>query len=132
LRRVARLGDGWLASAYNTTPKIFTQALADLGTMLSDAGRDPSQFPNSLATMMFNVAEDEAAAEFLTKAAASSLDRSPEETGERLMFGSPEQLAKKVAAYEQAGLQRMFLWPIDADPDSQIQRFADQVMPLLR
>ena len=132
LKRVARLGDGWLASAYNTTPKIFTQALGDLGTMLSSEGRDASTFPNSLATMMFNVAEDEAAAELLTEAAASSLGRSQEEIGERLMFGSPEQLAEKVAAYEQAGLQRMFLWPVDSDPVAQIARFAERVIPLLR
>src|SRR6266487_4019939 len=30
LRRVARLGDGWLASAYNTTPELFTEARARL------------------------------------------------------------------------------------------------------
>src|SRR6266508_2982972 len=28
LRRVARLGDGWLASAYNTTPELFADARA--------------------------------------------------------------------------------------------------------
>jgi alkanesulfonate monooxygenase SsuD/methylene tetrahydromethanopterin reductase-like flavin-dependent oxidoreductase (luciferase family) len=26
LRRVARLGEGWLASAYNTTPALFAEA----------------------------------------------------------------------------------------------------------
>jgi alkanesulfonate monooxygenase SsuD/methylene tetrahydromethanopterin reductase-like flavin-dependent oxidoreductase (luciferase family) len=131
LQRVAALADGWLASAYNTTPKIFAEAKTSLGSMLSDAGRDPSRFPNSLATMMFSVAEDGSAVEFLTNAAAARLGRSPEEIGERLMFGSPEQLAEKIAAYEQAGLQRMFLWPVDLDPVAQLRRFADRVMPLV-
>jgi len=40
LRRVARLGDGWLASAYNTTPERFAQALKSLGEALGAAGKD--------------------------------------------------------------------------------------------
>jgi alkanesulfonate monooxygenase SsuD/methylene tetrahydromethanopterin reductase-like flavin-dependent oxidoreductase (luciferase family) len=31
MRRVARAGDGWLASAYSTTPEAFTAALEVLG-----------------------------------------------------------------------------------------------------
>ena len=34
LRRVARLGDGWLASAYNTTPDSFRDGLDRLGEEL--------------------------------------------------------------------------------------------------
>src|SRR5262249_35676473 len=34
LRRVARLADGWLASAYNTTPELFAGARARLGDHL--------------------------------------------------------------------------------------------------
>ena len=41
LRRVARLADGWLASAYNTTPDRFAAARAKL----------PEGFPSALATM---------------------------------------------------------------------------------
>src|SRR5215207_9267181 len=38
LRRVARLGDGWLASAYNTTPERFAAAHAALGDALRARG----------------------------------------------------------------------------------------------
>ena len=45
LRRVARAGDGWLASAYNTTPERFSAARAALARALEDRGRDATAFP---------------------------------------------------------------------------------------
>lgn len=42
LRRVARLGDGWLASAYHVTPASFVDALARLYQHLHQAGRQQS------------------------------------------------------------------------------------------
>ena len=58
LRRVARLGDGWLASAYNTTPDGFKAAKQSLSEQLDAHGRDPDRFPNALATMWTWVTED--------------------------------------------------------------------------
>ncbi len=58
LRRVARLGDGWLASAYNTTPDGFKAAKQSLSEQLHAHGRDPDRFPNALATMWTWVTED--------------------------------------------------------------------------
>ena len=51
LARVARAGDGWLASAYNTTPQRFSDARAALARALAERGREPVGFPNALATM---------------------------------------------------------------------------------
>ena len=62
LRRVARLGDGWLASGYNTTPGAFHESLAYLSNQLSIGQREPARFPNGLATMWLYVTEDRAAA----------------------------------------------------------------------
>ena len=42
LRRVARLGDGWLASAYNTTPEAFTTARKLLGDELGASSAHPA------------------------------------------------------------------------------------------
>jgi hypothetical protein len=47
----ARLGDGWLASAYNTTPDGFRAAKQSLSEQLDARGKDPDRFPNALATM---------------------------------------------------------------------------------
>ena len=60
LRRVARAGDGWLASAYNTTPDGFAEARDRLARELEDRGRDAQGFPNALATMWTWVAKDRA------------------------------------------------------------------------
>lgn len=60
LRRVARLADGWLASAYNTTPDEFAAALKRLAALLTQAGKDAKTFPNALATMWFYITEERA------------------------------------------------------------------------
>jgi hypothetical protein len=58
LRRVARYGDGWLASAYYTLPDQFAVALAKLWDQLKIFGKDPASFPNALATMFMYITED--------------------------------------------------------------------------
>jgi alkanesulfonate monooxygenase SsuD/methylene tetrahydromethanopterin reductase-like flavin-dependent oxidoreductase (luciferase family) len=63
LRRVARLADGWLASAYNTTPDLFAEAWHALGSMLTDRGKNPATFPNALATMWCYITDDRAEAD---------------------------------------------------------------------
>ena len=60
LARVARAGDGWLASAYNTTPERFSAARARLEVALEDRGRDPRSFPSAVATMWTWVTDDRA------------------------------------------------------------------------
>jgi probable F420-dependent oxidoreductase len=55
LRRVARLADGWLGSAYDTTPALFADAWQRLRALLRAAGKDATAFPNAIATMWFHV-----------------------------------------------------------------------------
>jgi alkanesulfonate monooxygenase SsuD/methylene tetrahydromethanopterin reductase-like flavin-dependent oxidoreductase (luciferase family) len=63
LRRVARLGDGWLASAYNTTPDRFRQGLDRLAHGRRRLGRPPAAFPSAIATTWLHVTEDRGLAE---------------------------------------------------------------------
>ena len=60
LARVARAADGWLASAYNTTPELFLSGRSRLARALEDEGREASGFPNALATMWTWVSDDRA------------------------------------------------------------------------
>src|SRR4051794_24491384 len=70
LARVTRLADGWLASAYNTTPEQFATAHAGL----------PDGFPNALATMWTWVTEDRAEADrVLAEVLGPLLKRDPDE-----------------------------------------------------
>src|SRR5262249_43988133 len=127
LRRVARLGDGWLASAYNTTPALFADAWTRLGDLLADNGKDPQMFPNSLATMWYYITEDRTEADvILRQRVAPSVNRSEGILRERLPIGSAGSFAELLGAYKEAGLQRVLLWPV-ADETRQLELFREKV-----
>lgn len=129
LRRVARLGDGWLASGYNTTPERFEDGLAHLAGELRDVGKDPDRFPKAIATMFFYVTEDEAeATRIVQDQLAPTLGRPAPELADRLLIGSPHACADQLVAYEAAGVERVFLWPV-ADELEQLRTFRAQVIP---
>lgn len=131
LRRVARLGDGWLASAYNITPDQFAAGLAKLNGQLSNAGKDPAKFPNALVTMFMYVTEHKANAErVLSETLLALIKRPVEQLRERLLVGPPQTCAKKLAAYKAAGVQRVFIWPV-VDEVDQLQVFQHKVAPLV-
>jgi alkanesulfonate monooxygenase SsuD/methylene tetrahydromethanopterin reductase-like flavin-dependent oxidoreductase (luciferase family) len=125
MRRVASLGDGWLASAYNTTPERFANGLATLNGLLVDADRDHSTFENALATGWMHVGED---ADAVLSGMAATLKRPVDDLREQLPIGSPSHVAEIVTRYRDVGLQRMFVWPVGDDPVEQLQRFADAVL----
>ena len=127
LRRTARLGDGWLASAYNTTPEEFASAWGRLREHLRAAGKDPNHFPNAIATMFFFVTEDRAAAgRIVRKVLSPTLNRPEEELSQRLLVGPAGACAEKLAAYQEAGAQRIFLWPVE-DELRQLAVFQERV-----
>ena len=130
LRRVARLGDGWLASGYNTTPTMFGEAWKKLPGLLTAAGKNASEFPNAIATMWTFISEDRAETERVLQMVSQFLGRPREELEERLPIGSAAVCAEKLVAYRAAGVQRMFLWPV-GDEVRQIERFAREVRPLV-
>ena len=131
LQRVARLSDGWLASGYNTTPELFAKNLRQLQEFLVSAGKDPSSFPNAIATMWLYITEEERVAErMLNEVLAPAINRPVAEMRERLPIGSAQDCAKKLAAYRYLGVQRVYLWPL-ADELEQIKIFMRQVAPLI-
>jgi len=129
LRRTARLGDGWLASAYNTTPATFGEVWTQLRTILPGHGKDPDTFPNALATMWFYITEDAAEADRVMRERVVPTIHRPEEVlRERLPIGSAAMFAEKLSAFAEAGVQRVFVWPV-ADEARQLERFWDTVRP---
>jgi alkanesulfonate monooxygenase SsuD/methylene tetrahydromethanopterin reductase-like flavin-dependent oxidoreductase (luciferase family) len=133
LRRAARLGDGWLASGYNTTPARFQEGVEHLSAQLDAAGRASEHFPNGLATMWLYVTEDRKAADrMLTDVLGPMLKRPVEALRElSLPIGPAESCAERLAAFADAGVQRAFLWPL-ADELEQLEAFHDRVAPLVR
>jgi alkanesulfonate monooxygenase SsuD/methylene tetrahydromethanopterin reductase-like flavin-dependent oxidoreductase (luciferase family) len=131
LRRTARLGDDWLASAYNTTPTGFGEAWSDLQAMLSERGKEPDSFPNALATMWFYVTEDRNEADrVMRERVVPAIHRSEEELRARLPVGPAEQFAEKLSAFARAGVQRVYVWPV-ADEVRQLERFWETVRPMV-
>jgi alkanesulfonate monooxygenase SsuD/methylene tetrahydromethanopterin reductase-like flavin-dependent oxidoreductase (luciferase family) len=131
LRRVARLGDGWLASAYNTMPDQFAAALSKLRNQLRLFGKDPASFPNMLATMFMYITEKNAETErVLAETLQALLKRPVDQLRERLLVGSPEVCAEKLAAYKAAGVQRVFIWPTKNEIE-QLRIFKEKVAPLV-
>jgi alkanesulfonate monooxygenase SsuD/methylene tetrahydromethanopterin reductase-like flavin-dependent oxidoreductase (luciferase family) len=131
LTRVARLADGWLASGYNTNPEVFAQAWSDVQAALVSGGRDVARFENGIATMWCYVTEDRARAEtLLADVLAPMLNRPVEPLRALLPIGSAEECAGKLLAYERAGTQRVFLWPL-ADEREQLEVFRERVVPLI-
>ncbi len=131
LRRTARLGDGWLASAYNTTPGDFADAWEQLQGYLAEAGKDPATFPNGLATMWFHLTDDEAEAERVLRERLVPTIRRPEDIlRDRIPVGPAELFVEKLLAYRDAGVQRVFIWPM-TDEVNQLERFGEMVAPLI-
>jgi alkanesulfonate monooxygenase SsuD/methylene tetrahydromethanopterin reductase-like flavin-dependent oxidoreductase (luciferase family) len=126
---VARAGDGWLASAYNTTPDAFAAARARLAEALAKRGRDPHAFPNGLATMWTWVAGDRAEAERkLVDVLAPLLRRDPEQLRAQVCIGSAEHCAELLSRYAGAGCERVYLWPL-GDERRQLELIASEVAP---
>ncbi|HEY7621549.1 MAG TPA: LLM class flavin-dependent oxidoreductase [Solirubrobacteraceae bacterium] len=129
LARVARAADGWLASAYNTTPEGFAAARADLARALAQRGREADGFPNALATMWTWVAKDRAEGDrVLTEILAPVLNRDPADLREQLCIGPPEHCAALLSRYAQAGCERVYLWPL-GDERRQLELIASEVAP---
>ena len=107
MRRVARLGDGWFASAYNTTPEAFATARESL----------PAEFPNALVTMWTWITPSASDADrVLRDVLGPLLRRDPDALRDQLCVGSPQQCAELLSRYAEAGCERVHLWPLGDEP----------------
>jgi alkanesulfonate monooxygenase SsuD/methylene tetrahydromethanopterin reductase-like flavin-dependent oxidoreductase (luciferase family) len=130
LRRVARLGDGWLASAYNTYAEDLSRGRAILERELEAGGRDPKGFPAAVATMWTWVAGGrEEAEEVLREILVPMLGRPADELRDRVAVGTPAEVAGLLAGYAAAGCDRVYMWPL-GDESRQLELIAREVFPL--
>jgi alkanesulfonate monooxygenase SsuD/methylene tetrahydromethanopterin reductase-like flavin-dependent oxidoreductase (luciferase family) len=132
LRRVARLGDGWLASAYNTTPDHFRERLDLLGEELRRVGRVPSSFPSAIATTWLYITEDTGVAERMVGEVLAPMLHRPAEAlrSAPLLIGPAEVCAERLAAFVDAGARRVFVWPL-GDEEAQLELFRERVTCLV-
>jgi alkanesulfonate monooxygenase SsuD/methylene tetrahydromethanopterin reductase-like flavin-dependent oxidoreductase (luciferase family) len=132
LRRVARLGEGWLASAYNTTPERFREGLDRLAEERRRTGRAPATLPSALATTWLYVTEDRGAAERMVAEVLAPMLQRPAEAlaSAPLLIGPAEVCAERLAAFVGAGARRVFVWPL-GDEVAQLELFRERVASLI-
>ena len=129
LRRVARVGDGWLASAYNTTPEAFADGVRALEIELDRIHRSREGFPRALVTMWTWITESrEEANQVVTEVLAPVLHRDPADLIGRVCVGPAHMCADLLSSYARAGCHRVHFWPL-GDDRRQIELIATQVMP---
>jgi alkanesulfonate monooxygenase SsuD/methylene tetrahydromethanopterin reductase-like flavin-dependent oxidoreductase (luciferase family) len=127
LRRVARLGDGWLASAYHGTPEHLGESLAYMRIQLAALGKDPAGFPVALATTYLFLDEDPMALRSALELVARPTT-APSELRDRLLICTPEECVDRVRRLEAAGVDEVLVWPL-RDELAQLRLFAEEVIP---
>jgi probable F420-dependent oxidoreductase len=131
LRRVARLGDGWLGSAFHITPEAFADGLARLRAFLPQAGKKPDDFPHALGTMFLYLTDDRGRAqEVLSVLLSPIMGRPIEFVRERVLVGSAHECVEKLAKLQAFGVRKVFLWPV-AEAAAQLTKFHEEVLPQL-
>lgn len=132
LRRIGRIGDGWLA--YLLTPEMYRQGLEKIAAAAVAAERKVDRFGTSHLLFMrcddtYEAALD-AATDTLTVRYAMDFRKAAQRY---CALGRPEQIAERVREYHAAGVRHMildFLGPYEERP-AQIARVAREVLPLL-
>lgn len=129
LRRVARLGDGWVASAYNTDPDRFAAGVRVIARERERLGRSPAEVPAMVVTMWTWVTESGAEADrVLSDVLAPMVGRPAEQLRGRVCVGAAQQCAELLARYAEAGCRRVHFWPV-GEEERQLQLLAEHVLP---
>ena len=122
LRRVARLGDGWLASAYNTTPEQVTTGREKLAAALATYDRAGERLDCVLATMWTHVTDDAREREDTASPGwrRCSTDQRRSSPG-GCRSDTPEACAEILEEYAAAGVDLACIWPV-VEPERQLER----------
>src|SRR6187431_3275079 len=127
LRRVAKYGDGWMASAYNITPDKFSEKWRLLLSYRRELNKDVKSFENSVMTMFGYIDNDKEKVHSIVKQIVSpALGRSSDELENLLLFGSTDQCLKKIDLLYQSGAKRIHFWPV-TDYLEQIEIFFREI-----
>jgi alkanesulfonate monooxygenase SsuD/methylene tetrahydromethanopterin reductase-like flavin-dependent oxidoreductase (luciferase family) len=128
LRRIATYGDGWIASAFNTTPESFRHGKAILTELLGESGRGVSEVPNALVTMWLYVTEEDGVRRDVIDRLARMVERDPAVIEATLPIGPASFCEEIVARYQESGVERIAFWPVKEEV-SQLEAIASRLMP---
>jgi len=121
LLRAARYGDQWMAMWYE--PEALRTRAETLAEMAASLGRPA---PSVAMLVIVNLADDPAMARQEVAAYLMGQYRLPLEVVDRwTLYGPPEQAAKLLVDYREAGVSELVLLPAAADVLAQYERFAE-------
>jgi alkanesulfonate monooxygenase SsuD/methylene tetrahydromethanopterin reductase-like flavin-dependent oxidoreductase (luciferase family) len=129
LKRAAKYGDGWMASAYNITPDKFKEKWEVLLSYREVLHKNTHPFENSVVSMFGYIDDDRNKVHRMIKDVLSpALGRPTEELENSLLFGSADHCVEKIRAFYEAGVKRIHFWPV-SDYLEQIETFRDKIVP---
>jgi alkanesulfonate monooxygenase SsuD/methylene tetrahydromethanopterin reductase-like flavin-dependent oxidoreductase (luciferase family) len=132
LRRVAKYGDGWMASAYNITPEKFKEKWNTLLSYRKDMGKDSSQFDNHVVSMFGYIDNNrEKTNNMISNVLSPALVRPADELKDLLLFGSIDECIKKIKAILDAGVNSIHFWPVN-NYIEQIEIFSREIVSSFR
>jgi len=112
LKRTARLADGYFASFQ--TPEEFTRNMATVRTYAAQFGRANARIESGLILLCRLAASRERAMEEMRPALAA-MGRGAEALVQRTIYGSPDDIMRRLEEYIAIGLDKFVLWPM-AEP----------------
>jgi alkanesulfonate monooxygenase SsuD/methylene tetrahydromethanopterin reductase-like flavin-dependent oxidoreductase (luciferase family) len=128
LRRAAKYGDGWMASAYNITPDKFKEKWNILLSYRKRLGKDIESFENCIMSMFGYIDNDKDKVRRIIKNILSpALGRPAEQLENLLLFGSVDKCIQKINNFCEAGAERIHFWPI-SDFEEQIEIFRNKIV----
>ena len=132
LRRAGRLADGWMS--YVVDPERYRRSLETLAAAAAEAGRTLDRFGTShLLFLRLDKDRESAlafASEFLSVRYAMDFSRAAERY---CALGTAEEVADAIRAFHTAGMRHLVVNMLapESEKAAHLQRFADEVMPLL-
>jgi alkanesulfonate monooxygenase SsuD/methylene tetrahydromethanopterin reductase-like flavin-dependent oxidoreductase (luciferase family) len=127
LKRVAKYGDGWMASACNITPEKFKERWKTVLSYRKSNGKDTESFQNSIMSMFGYIDNDKEKVHRMVRNILSpALGRQPEDLEALLLFGSVDHCKSKIDAFRNVGVKHIHFWPI-YDFNEQIEIFSKAI-----
>ena len=132
LRRAGRIADGWMS--YVVDPERYGRSLETIAGAAAAADRKLERFGTShLLFVRLDKDRESAlafAAKFLSVRYAMDFSRAAERY---CALGEPEAVAEAIRAFHTAGMRHLVINVLapESEKAAHLQRFADQVMPLL-
>jgi probable F420-dependent oxidoreductase len=114
LKRTARLADGYFASFQ--TPDEFERNMATIRQYAEQFGRANARIESGLILLCRLAATRERAEEDLRRALAGT-NRGNDQFLQRTVYGSPDDIIRRLSEYTAVGLDKFVLWPV-AEPEA--------------